>query len=335
MAEYRKPIPKSQQQISADLPIPYDPKVGNPNQPNQYSEFPDFNQSGIPFNRSEQMSLKGDTYKPFTVGLEDIDQAVMYYFQNVIQPYVIQNGQRIEVPIIYGSPEKWKSVQKDGYYKDKNGAIMMPLIMFKRNSITKNRSIANKLDANFPHLYTSWQKQYNPKNFYSNFAALNNRIPTKQFIANVVPDYVTLNYSVLIQTYYIDQLNKIVEACNYASDAYWGNPQRYQFKAMIDSFQTVNELVQNEERSVKSTFDINMYGYIIPDIVQKDLNSIKKYNEKSKVIFSMEVEQTSIDRYQTNLDPQIFINNPQITPDGRNRLPIDVLNPLRKINSEE
>jgi hypothetical protein len=49
----------------------------------------------------------------------------------------------------------------------------------------------------------------------------------------------------------------------------------------------------------------------------------------------MEVEQTSIDRYQTNLDPQIFINNPQITPDGRNRLPIDVLNPLRKINSEE
>jgi hypothetical protein len=78
-----------------------------------------------------------------------------------------------------------------------------------------------------------------------------------------------------------------------------------------------------------------MYGYIIPDIVQKDLNSIKKYNEKSKIIFSMEVEQTSIDRYQTNLDPQIFINNPQITPDGRNRLPIDVLNPLRKINSEE
>jgi hypothetical protein len=132
MAEYRKPIPKSQKQISADLSVPYDPTVGNPNQPNQYSEFPEFNQSGIPFNRSEQMSLKGDTYKPFTVGLEDLDQAVMYYFQNVIQPYVVQNGQRIEVPIIYGAPEKWKSVQKDGYYKDLNGAIMLPLIMFKR-----------------------------------------------------------------------------------------------------------------------------------------------------------------------------------------------------------
>ena len=320
----RKPIPKTQKEIQNDLIFPSDPRYGNPN-----DSMPSKT------NRGYDTSFKDDPTKLYTVGIQDIDEAVLYYFENVIQPYVIQNGQRLSVPIIYGSPERWKSVQKDGYYKDKNGAIMLPLIMFKRNSITKNRSIANKLDANFPNLYTSWQKQYNQKNFYSNFGVLNNRIPTKQFVANVVPDYVTLNYSVLIQTYYIDQLNKIVEACNYASDAYWGNPQRYQFKAMINSFQTVNELVQNEERSVKSTFDIDLYGYIIPDIVQKDLNSIKKYNEKSKVIFSMEVEQTSIDRQQTNLDPQIFINNPQITPDGRNRLPIDVLNPLRKINSEE
>jgi hypothetical protein len=29
------------------------------------------------------------------------------------------------------------------------------------------------------------------------------------------------------------------------------------------------------------------------------------------------------------------MDNPQIAPDGRNRLPIDVLNPLRRINSEE
>jgi hypothetical protein len=138
-----------------------------------------------------------------------------------------------------------------------------------------------------------------------------------------------------MRTYYIDQLNKIVEACNYASDSYWGNPQRYQFKAMIDNFQTVNEIFDTEQRSVRSTFNISLYGYIIPDVVQKDLNSIKKYNEKSKVIFSLETVQTSQEKYQTNLDPQIFMDNPQIAPDGRNRLPIDVLNPLRRINSEE
>jgi hypothetical protein len=104
---------------------------------------------------------------------------------------------------------------------------------------------------------------------------------------------------------------------------------------MIDNFQTVNEIFDTEQRSVRSTFNISLYGYIIPDVVQKDLNSIKKYNEKSKVIFSLETVQTSQEKYQTNLDPQIFMDNPQIAPDGRNRLPIDVLNPLRRINSEE
>ena len=324
MAQNRKPIPKTQKEISIGLNTAHDPQVGNPNEPNPLSIHPDINQSGIPFNRSEQMSRKGDTYKEFTVGLEDIDGALVYYFENVIRPTVYQNGQRIAVPIIYGSPERWKAVQKDGSYRDKNGKIMMPLIMFKRDSIEKNRSIANKLDANNPNLYVSWQKSYDKSNFYSNFNLLNNRVQTKQFIANVVPDYVTLSYSVIVQTYYIEQLNKIVEACNYASDSYWGDPERFKFMARIDSFNTVNETTQGEERSVRSTFNINMYGYIIPDIIQKDLNSIKKYDSRSKIIFSME----------TTSNPEIFMPNPQIAPDGRNRLNENV-NTRKRISTEE
>ena len=310
MAKQRQPIPKTQREISEGLQTPYDVTAGNPNDSGKYSTDPNVNQAGVPFNRSEKMSRKGDSYKDFTVGLQDIDEAIFYYFENVIKPFVFQNGERIEVPIIYGSPERWKSVQKDGYLRDKNGAIMSPMIMFKRNTITKNRSITNKLDANMPHLYTAWQKSWNSKNFYSNFNILNNRVQTKQFVANVVPDYVNLQYSVVIQTYYVEQLNNIVEAINYASDAYWGNPQRYQFMARIDSFNTVNEVAKGEDRSVRSTFDINMYGYIIPDIVQKDLASVKKFNEKSKVVFSME----------TTSNPEVFQPDPQVTLDGRNRL---------------
>jgi hypothetical protein len=184
MPSIRKPNPKSQQQISNDQVEPYvfperDESYGDPNIPSEFQQFTPTKQSGIEFNRSEQMSFKGDTVKPFVVGLQDIDEAIMYYFQNVIRPFVYQNGVRIEVPVIYGSPEKWKSVQKDGYYKDKNGAVMAPLIMFKRDTMDKNRSLTNKLDANHPHLYTSWAKSYNPKNAYSNFNVLTNRIPVQ------------------------------------------------------------------------------------------------------------------------------------------------------------
>ena len=275
-------------------------------------------------NRAKEVSKNNDkTATNFYLGLETIDEAIFYYFDNVIRPFVYQNGQRIAVPVIYGSPERWKAVQKDGYYRDKNGKIMSPIIMIKRNNLTKNRNITNKLDANFPHLYTSWQKSYNPSNFYSNFNALNNRVQTKQFVANVVPDYVTITYDVSIQTYYMEQLNKIVEACEYASDSYWGNPERFKFMSRIDSFNTVNEINQGEERSVRSTFTINMYGYIVPDVIQKDLSAVKKYNSRSKIIFSME----------TTSDPKVFNPDPQVATDGRNRLPENV-NTRRRLNEE-
>jgi hypothetical protein len=110
MAKGRKPIPKTQKEISESLQTPYEPPVGSPGfsptvNPNNTNQV----------NRGNQLSFKDDTVKPLSIDLEDLDWAIMYYFQNVIKPSVFQNGEQIEVPIIYGSPEKWKSFQKDGF----------------------------------------------------------------------------------------------------------------------------------------------------------------------------------------------------------------------------
>jgi len=271
-----KPTPKSQRQISNEFVQPYDKTMGNPNL-----------STGI--NRGTKLSWRGDTTKPFTVGIKDIDESILYYFQNIIRPSVIQNGQRVEVPIMYGSAERWKQVQKDGFVRDKKGAIMMPIIMFKRDSLEKNRGIGNKMDANNPQNFGIFQKGYSKRNAYDNFTVLNNRIPEKEFVAVVYPDYVTITYSCTIATYYVEQMNKIIEAINYASDSYWGDPERFKFRAMIDNFANIVESTQGEERNVRTTFNIKLNGYIIPDIVQKSLDSFNKFNEKSKIVFSMEV----------------------------------------------
>lgn len=301
----RKPIPKTQKELSIDQEKPSSARYGNPNIPLPSNE----NTTGIDFNRSEKISWEGDNTKPLSIGLQDLDEAVFYYFENVIKPFVFQNGERREVPIIYGSPERWKSFQRDGYYRDKKGSIMLPIIVIKRNTITKDRTVYNKLDANSPNLYGTFQRAYNPKNFYSNFAAINNKIPSKQFYAVAVPDFVNLEYSVIIQTYYMEQLNKIIEACEYASDAYWGNPERFKFRAFIDSFSTATELTTGRDRLVKGTFNIRLRGYIIPDTIQKDLNSINKFNTKSKFIIRMETTSND-DRFTTGVTK---------TKDGRTR----------------
>lgn len=269
----RKPTPKTQKEISLSQHKATAPEWGNPN-------------DKVKPNRSQQVSWKGDDVKPFSVGIQDIDEAVFYYFNEVIKPSVLQNGERLPVPVIYGSPEKWKSYQRDGFYRDIKGKIMAPLIMFKRTDITKNRTITNKLDANNPNNYSVSKKSYDARNEYSQFNVLNNRAPEIQYYATVVPDYVTITYTCAAFTYYVEQLNKIVEAIEYASDAYWGNPERYQFKTMIDSFGFQTELTNNDERIIRSTFDLRINGYIIPDTLQKDVTAISKFSNTTQVLIS-------------------------------------------------
>ena len=269
----RKPTPKTQKEISLSQHKSTAPEWGNPN-------------DRVKPNRSQQVSWKGDDVKPFSVGIQDIDEAVFYYFNEVIKPSVLQNGERLPVPVIYGSPEKWKSYQRDGFYRDIKGKIMAPLIMFKRTDITKNRGIANKLDANNPNNYSVSRKKYDSRNEYSQFNVLNNRVPEIQYYATVVPDYITITYTCAAFTYYVEQLNKIVEAIEYASDAYWGNPERYQFKTMINSFGFQTELTNNDERIIRSTFDLKINGYIIPDTLQKDVTAISKFSNTTQVLIS-------------------------------------------------
>ena len=297
MSKQRKPIPKSQRKQSIERQDPFPGMEGrgaqqNPNSADsRYNSPANYQSTGINFNRSEQMSSKGDTTKEFSVGVKDIDEAVFYYFNNEIKPFVYQNGNRIEVPVIYGSPERWKSFQRDGYYRDKKGAIMYPIIVVKRDTLSKDRTVANKLDSNQPNLYGMYSKEFSSKNFYSNFGTLNNRKPVEKFHIVAQPDYVTIEYSCIIQTYYMEQLNKIVESCEYASDSYWGNPERYVFRSFIDSFTTKTEIPNNSDRMVTGTFNIRLRGYLIPDTIQKELNSVKMYNSKSSVIVSETVVQ--------------------------------------------
>ena len=277
MPQYRKPTPKTQRQISEEQHVSTYPQYGNPN-----AAVPPLN------DRATKISWKGDNVKPFSIGIKDIDEAVLYYLQNVIKPFVIQNSQRIEVPIIYGSPERWKSVQKDGYYKDKNGAIMLPLMIFKRDSIEKVRSVGNKLDANYPNNFEVFEKKYTARNAYDSFNVLNNIKPQKEYYAVVIPDYVNITYSCIVSTYYVEQLNKIVEAVNYASDAYWGDPERYKFRVKIDTINTPTELTQDSIRLVKANFNMVLNGQVVPDLIQKDLSAINKFFNKTKTIFSIE-----------------------------------------------
>lgn len=280
MAKKTKILPKRQSQLSQAAIDTYNNAQKQPT--------PDVTRQ----NRGYQRSVKNDDVKQFSIGLRDIDETIVYYFNNVIKPSVIQNSKRINVPILYGSPERWASVQKDGYYRDKNGKIQAPLIMFKRDSIEKNRSLGNKMDANNPNNFAIFQKGYSKKNVYDRFSRLNNREEVKELYGVIIPDYVNITYSCIIFTEYVEQMNKIVESINFASDAYWGDPEKFNFRAMIDTYTTTTEVNQGEDRTVKTSFQINMMGHIVPDSINTSIANMNKFYSKSAVKFGLEVAGT-------------------------------------------
>ena len=219
---------------------------------------------------------------------EDLDSAIIYYFNNTIKPQVFQEGEMTKVPIQYSSPERWKSIQNEGFLRDTNNMVKVPIIVFRRTNIEKNRSLGNKLDGNKVHNFQVFESRYNQRNHYDKFSILTNRIPSKQYYVSVIPDYVTATYECIIFTNYVEQNNKIIEAIEFASDSYWGDPKRFQFRAKIDSFASTISVEADGNRIAKTSFSITLNGYIIPEILQKDITALKKFSNKTKIIFSME-----------------------------------------------
>tara|TARA_R110000851_G_scaffold32445_2_gene87182 strand:- start:11854 stop:13803 length:1950 start_codon:yes stop_codon:yes gene_type:complete len=242
-------------------------------------------------NRGTITTRKDDTVQDVSIGLQDHDEAIVYYFNNVIKPSVVTNGNRINVPIMYGAPERWKGVQKDGHFRDKEGKLQVPLIMFKRDSVEKRRDLGKKMDANSPQLYYTFQERYTKKNQYDNFSVLMNRKPVEEYHATVIPDYVNITYSCIIWTDYVAQMNKLIESINYASDSYWGDGERFKFNAMIDTYNNTTEVSQGDNRSVKTTFGLKISGYLVPDSLNRELakQPPKRYS-KAVISFGVETE---------------------------------------------
>jgi hypothetical protein len=279
MTRIRKPIPKNQSQVTQEaLPPAYLQSQGKPSADSLFTK-----------NRAYETSRKNDKIKDINVGLEDIDYAIKYYFDNVIKPMVVLDGQSHAVPTIYASPERWQSVQADGYYRDTNGKLTVPLIIYKRTNVEKNRNLGNKIDGNNVSLFQLFPSRYNAKNFYDSFSALTNRKPSQQYYMSVVPDYVTVTYDVVVFTNYVAENNKIIEAIEFASDSYWGDENRWHFRTMLDSLATTTTINTGEDRFAQTSITLRVNGYLIPDSINKKLANSSLGYTTSQVVFGMEV----------------------------------------------
>ena len=256
------------------------------------------------FNRGQKISRNSpgatDDVKNLSVGIMDMDSAIMYYFNEVIKPEVEVNKEKVPVPCIYASPERWNAISKQGFLRDKKKQIIVPLIAFKRTGMSRNDNMPiDKLDANDPKIFYTFQKRYSQQNRFDKFSVQKGLEPNREYYNVAMPDYMNLTYEFTIWTSYIEQMNKIVEKINYSDGAYWGEPGKMRFKSSIESFSDASQI--DGEKLIQTTFSVNLYGYILPETFDSKTTT-QKYLTPKKLIVRESTEKTIVDNEGKKID---------------------------------
>jgi hypothetical protein len=64
-------------------------------------------------NRGNDNKLPDDVKEITSVKLELVDETIIKFLSDNINPIITQDGNAVKVPVVYGNPERWKSIQKD------------------------------------------------------------------------------------------------------------------------------------------------------------------------------------------------------------------------------
>jgi hypothetical protein len=238
-------------------------------------------------NRANEIkSNVGDVKK--SVGLFDIDYAMMTYLEDVALPKLDYNGKSVSIPVIYGNSERWKGARRDGVYRDKKGSIQLPLMMIRRTSIAKDETMPmQNRHVSYPTI-----TKYSKDNRYDRFTALGSSVKPKYELFNIVmPDYVEVNYECMVWTDYTEQLNSVIEHLNFTS-TYWGDRDKFKFRTSISDFNVINEVGEGSQRINRVEFSLNVKAHLLPETFDGE-STTKKSISTRKVVIATETDVTS------------------------------------------
>ena len=266
----------------------------------------------IILNRAEQIRRDDDVVKTPKRTVYDIDFAIKWYLENEIQPQVEQNGEITRIPIIFSNGEKWDSVRRLGYARDEKGKLQSPLIILKRNTL-QERDQLKKLDINnpIPGNQITYKQKYNKRHRYSDdvFPIPNPDAATSsELFAINIPEYVDIEYDMLIWTDFTTQMNEVIEQIMPYGTFAWGNEfNKYRTFIRNISFETVN--TAGDDRLVRATIPLTVNGTLMAEQEFRQSTLQKRYSIK-KLQWALVVD-TPIDVFSTTLVPQELINAKQ------------------------
>ncbi len=260
-------------------------------------------------NRANQVSTKNTTIrgnrettivpgnnfsKNYSITLKDVDTAIINHVNNVMKPRIREANETFKVPVMYGNEERWKAVRKRGVIRDKNGSLILPLIMLKRTEVARNDLSGQSYshDIQNKHISVIRNASWSKDNQYDRFSVQTGTKPAYENIVTGMPTYSNITYEFILWTNFIEQMNSIVESFVDQSHTYWGDGTDMKFLCTIDSVTDTTEMSVDTERLHKSSFVLNTKAYLLPEylnsVITNTISNVRKELTPSRIKFGFE-----------------------------------------------
>jgi len=226
--------------------------------------------------------------KDINIALYDVDYAIKWQLENVIQPTVTEENAVITVPVLFSNGEKWAAIQRHGYLRDNQGKLLTPLIMIKRNGVTKREDIQDLKVLETPDARITFEKKYSKRNRYDRFS-LNTGVPEKEFYSVDVPKFVQLEYDLLIWTNNTTQLNEVVEQLIWFDGKAFGDSHKFITHIDPPTFESVNST--GEDRIVRASMPMRTKAYIL-NTHGPNAPAMYKINPVTRLVVGQEIVQS-------------------------------------------
>ena len=246
-----------------------------------------FTRNEVP-NRANAVRRDNDIVKTPKITIEDVDFALISFIRDVIKPQVVENGQTIDVPVMYANGEKWAQVQARGFMRDRKGKIMTPIISIRRASITERDTLKSLgVNQNPAGNDIVFRNKHTKENRYGKFSILQGTKRTQEYYAAPIPEFVDVAYEFLLWTEYTEQMNSLVEQIMPTNGFAYGTTYKFPTFLSDVSFETTN--ATGEDRIVRATIPAIVKGTLLMPFELRRSNIEKRFSVK-KVVFGKETD---------------------------------------------
>lgn len=232
-------------------------------------------------NLANDMRRDNDTVKVPKITLYDVDYSIFYHLSENFKPQLIENSNRIQVPVMFANGEKWSQIRQHGYLRDNNRKILAPLITIRRLDIVPDDRI---------QLPTTQLGRYNFQSTYRMIPMKSNSMQYDRVAGQYVskdlyefymvdfPNYVRINYELLIWTDLQEQMNILTQGIFAMNGHMWGD--YHAFRSVLSSVSHESVNIPGEDRVVKTTINLQVDAFLRDEYEYQQSTIQKSYSIK-------------------------------------------------------